>query len=143
MIKISQFLSKKIHFLGCLFLCLLLPSGAFGFGLFITQDATLRGGQARTLLVQTSSGYQIITQGDLSTHFTDDLERKNVYWILPVFNIEDLESATPPQIRVISSAPLDELSELTAPQLQGACDDMPNGETSVASLPLKSGEMNG
>ena len=128
-----------------LYLCVSLgsPNLGFAYGLFLTEDGALRGGQGRTLLVQTPTGYQVITQGDLSTHFSSDLERKSVYWLLPVFNIENLESATPPSARIISSAPLDELSELTAPQLQGACQDIPNGESSILSLPLKSGQIEG
>ena len=125
----------------CVNLVALKPS--FGYGLFLTEDGPLRGGQGRTLLVQSSTGYQIITQGDISTHFSDDLRRKSIYWLIPTYNIENLESATPPSAQIISSAPLDELSELTAPQLQGACDDVPNGETAVMSLPLKSGTVGG
>jgi hypothetical protein len=150
MIKSHLLPSTKRSHRPYLFICfnllvlgLILPSLGFGYGLFLTEDGPLRGGQGRTLLVQTSTGYKVITQGDLSTYFSEDLERKSIYWLLPAFNIENLESATPPSAQIISSAPIDELSELTAPQLQGACEEMPNGEIAVASLPLKSGKIEG
>ena len=116
----------------CLF-TLSAPLPAHAYGLFVSASGQTSGPTARALVTRTPSGLRFLVQG----RYQGPTNTK-VYWLIPVPNVTDLD-ATPARLGVVSSAPLDELEVMSAPQLEGACEGVPNGEASVEALSLRPG----